>query len=395
MMRVDDRAFLGEVTTPTALVNKMIDSLPDNVLESDSSTFYDPCFGNGTFIVELIKRLRKHGHTIENIQSRIYGCEISKRLYNKVWKKLSKYNFNNLYHGDALEYNFNNMKFDVVIGNPPYQDGNKAGGQNKLYNQFCKHALNMTTDNGFISFVTPTSVTKPSKRFTIYNLNGLKAVDFTAGNYFSQGVNICSWYVDKAYRGDVLVIQNTKNYFQSPTTMIQDTSDISETFVKIYQKLKSITDKPDLRMFKQNTIPGKPALSKDRSRVFTTPLYKIQKGKPVFTTNYTKAPVKLPAKVKVVFSMSKSLGDDSTIVSPLDFDQNHVFTDIDNIKQADNIRSFIFSDYFIEHSKQWKAVDGYGFNNALKFLPPFDKYTTWDNDRVKEFFESFILSKEH
>ena len=80
MMRVDDRAFLGEVTTPIALVNEMIDTLPESILTSPSTTFYDPCFGNGTFIVELIKRLRKYGHTMNNIESRIYGCEISKRL---------------------------------------------------------------------------------------------------------------------------------------------------------------------------------------------------------------------------------------------------------------------------------------------------------------------------
>ena len=28
------------------------------------------------------------------------------------------------------------MKFDVVVGNPPYQDGSKEGGQNKIYNLF-------------------------------------------------------------------------------------------------------------------------------------------------------------------------------------------------------------------------------------------------------------------
>ena len=141
MMRVDDRASQGEVTTPTALVNEMIDSLPKDVLESDSSTFCDPCFGNGTFIVELIKRLRKYGHTIENIQSRIYGCEISKRLYNKVWKKLSNYSFNNLHHGDALEYDFNNMKFDVVIGNPPYNQ--QGDSNNQLYQHFWNLAFKL------------------------------------------------------------------------------------------------------------------------------------------------------------------------------------------------------------------------------------------------------------
>ena len=304
--------------------------------------------------------------------------------------KLSKYDFNNLHNGDALKYDFNNMKFDVVIGNPPYQDGERAGGQNKLYNQFCKLALNTTHNTGYVSFVTPTAVTKPSKRFSIFQLQGLKTVDFTAGEYFSQGVNICSWFVDKSYNGDVTIKQSSGEYNQPSSELIQDTSDISSEFVKVYKALKSIANKPDTRMFKQNTIPGKPALNKQRDMVFNTALYKVVKGKPVFTTNYTKVAVKLPSATKVVFSMSKTISDDSTVVSALDFDQNHVFIDVENTTQVNNIKSFIFSEYFIEHCKQWKQVDGYGFNNALKFLPPFDKNKEWTNEGVKEFLESFI-----
>ena len=51
-----------------------------------------------------------------------------------------------------------NMKFDLVIGNPPYQDGSQDGGQNKIYNQICKKALTLIKDNGVVAFVTPASV---------------------------------------------------------------------------------------------------------------------------------------------------------------------------------------------------------------------------------------------
>lgn len=389
MMRVDDRAFAGEVTTPVELVNDMLDKLPVEVFKSSSTTFCDPCFGNGTFIIEIIKRLRKHGHSMENIQRRIYGCEISKRLYNKVRKRLSKYAFDGLYLGNALECSFNDMKFDIVIGNPPYQDNSKGGGQNKIYNQFCKLALEIINATGCLAFVTPTAVTRPSKRFSILNLRGLKVVDFTADDYFDQGVNICYWVVDKTYTGDILINQSSGHYHQRPGEPIQDTSAVSSEFVKIYHALKSIAHKPELRMFRQNTIPGKPALSDTQTPEFNTPLHKIIDGKPVFTS-YTKVNVKARNLTKVVFSMSKSIGDASTIISNLDFDQNHVFIEVNNNEQSENVKAFVFSDYFINHCKQWKRVDGYGFNNALKFLPPFDKDVKWDNDKVREFFESFV-----
>ncbi len=73
MMRVDDRARNGEVTTPVELAKEMIALIPEHILKSSSTTFLDPCIGNGTFIIELIKKLRSYGHSMENIQGRIYG----------------------------------------------------------------------------------------------------------------------------------------------------------------------------------------------------------------------------------------------------------------------------------------------------------------------------------
>ena len=121
LLQVDDRGSQGEVSTPITLVNEMLDKLPEELFKSDTTTFLDPSFGSGTFLIEIVKRLRKEGHSIENIKERIYGTEISHRLYNKVTKLFSKYNFHKLYKEDFLTKDFNNMKFDVVIGNPPYQ----------------------------------------------------------------------------------------------------------------------------------------------------------------------------------------------------------------------------------------------------------------------------------
>ena len=100
------------------------------------------------------------------------------------------------------------MKFDVVLGNPPYQDGSKTGGQNKIYMLFCKQALNLLTEKGKLAFVTPTSAAKTSKRFTLENLPGLKYIDYTADDHFTVGSEICSWMVDKDYSGDVSLYSN-------------------------------------------------------------------------------------------------------------------------------------------------------------------------------------------
>ena len=110
MMRVEDRSFIGEVTTPVDLAVAMLDQIPEAYFISNTTTFLDPCFGNGTFIIELIKKLKSYGHSIENIETRVFGCEISKRLVNKVKKRLAKYNFDGIILGDSLEIDWN-MKF--------------------------------------------------------------------------------------------------------------------------------------------------------------------------------------------------------------------------------------------------------------------------------------------
>ena len=162
LQSVDDRPGSGEVTTPLELINEMLDKLPPDTWTDETKTFLDPCFGNGTFLVEIIKRLRSHGHSMENIQERIYGYELSLRLFNKVQKLLSHYNFSILYNNNFLNTS-TDMKFDVVIGNPPYNDSdtkqkesNMRGQGRNLAKLFLEKAFSIIKENsGKIAFVLP------------------------------------------------------------------------------------------------------------------------------------------------------------------------------------------------------------------------------------------------
>jgi hypothetical protein len=210
MLRVDDRPSAGMVTTPVELANEMIDRLPIDVFESDSTTFCDPCFGNGTFIIELIKRLRKHGHSMNNIESRIYGCEIEEGYYNGVSGrkgKLSKYNFDKLHCGDALEYDFNNMKFDVVIGNPPYQEtvthSNKPHGKT-IWPRFVLKSIDLLKQSGYLCIIHPGSWRNPTGNFRdIYNtllskcLLYLEIHSIEDGRKVFKAATSYDWYVLK------------------------------------------------------------------------------------------------------------------------------------------------------------------------------------------------------
>ena len=56
----------------------------------------------------------------------------------------------------------NNMKFDVVIGNPPYQDGDREDQANKLWPQFVKKANDLVKDNGHVAMITPNGWMQPT-----------------------------------------------------------------------------------------------------------------------------------------------------------------------------------------------------------------------------------------
>ena len=210
LSKADDRPSHGEVGTPVDLINEMLDKIPEEVFRSSITTFLDPCFGSGTFIDAIIKKLRQYGHSMENIQERIYGCEVSHRLHNKFTEELSiNYNFTKLYKEDFLTKDFNNMKFDVIIGNPPYQDSNSSSESIKLWSLFSEVSIsNWLKDGGYICFVTPQHLTSFSRATIkqtkpVHRLQHLlekykfEYCDYTSDRYFNVGTSICSWMLKK------------------------------------------------------------------------------------------------------------------------------------------------------------------------------------------------------
>lgn len=294
--------------------------------------------------------------------------------------------YKNVITSDFLEWE-TDMKFDVIVGNPPYQDGTQSGGQNKIYNQFSKKTLELLKHSGTISFVTPTSVLKESKRFSLVNMDGLKIVDFRANNHFDVGIGICWWMIDKTYQGPVTVYNNQGVSTQSNTNVIYDYSVVNKDFAIIYESLKKHTDIPSKRMFKQNNFG--PALSKSKSRDHIYSLYKLEEKQLKLTYWSSRRPYYDSVK-KLSIGMTKSLTDDACYVGTEDFDPGYMTINVEDDQEVANIKSFIFSEYFIEHCNKWKSLDGYGYNYGLKYLPPFDKTKSWTNNEVKEFIESYV-----
>ena len=104
------------------------------------------------------------------------------------------------------------MKFTAILANPPYNDPTKKARNNKLWTKIVEQHLELLAPGGDMCEVTPASVlgnTGKGKKFmqlfsTIYNL---KLIDYTADDYFTEGVDICRWHlVNEPYQGKTTVI---------------------------------------------------------------------------------------------------------------------------------------------------------------------------------------------
>ena len=104
------------------------------------------------------------------------------------------------------------MKFNVVIGNPPYQRENKTGkkgkgGNNSLYIDMVKLAIDVTEVGGCLSQITPaagllkgTEFGKPTNLLKkLLEEGSLTKIDLTTkSKYFPHiGSTICNWFFEK------------------------------------------------------------------------------------------------------------------------------------------------------------------------------------------------------
>jgi type I restriction-modification system DNA methylase subunit len=178
----------GEVFTPFNLINEMLDKLPIEVWSNPNLKWLDPACGILNFPIILIQRLfiglqyeitdeyLRMKHIIENM---LYMDEYDITNYNlcvEYIQKIGGFKYN-IHHGDFLTLDENKMmeiwnvnRFDVIVGNPPYNSGRtsarttlkcdnrKKEGDTKritMWIPFVEKAIDLLSMNGYLDFITP------------------------------------------------------------------------------------------------------------------------------------------------------------------------------------------------------------------------------------------------
>jgi len=153
--------LLGDAPTHSDLVDEMLDVIPVSQFQKQK-TWVDPHCGRGTFLLKVIERLLEY-HNETEIAKMIYGCDVDsykvQTTKDLVAKRLN-IDVEALNNNITVQHytNWNpGMKFDNVVGNPPFQDSNKTEkGGSTLWSMFAKKSINdLVEDDGYVAYITP------------------------------------------------------------------------------------------------------------------------------------------------------------------------------------------------------------------------------------------------
>lgn len=166
-MRKFGRISESEVVTPEIITEKIINSLPDNA-NTSSTLVLDIAAKQGEFVYAVFKKFGKDSaNNFYSIPTSKIAYEFTRKVYklleldvNHIEENYTSYDLiekNILIENQSIIINNKNMKFDIIVGNPPYQQ--REGGANKnttlpIYNHFVDIAKKMNPS--FISMIMPT-----------------------------------------------------------------------------------------------------------------------------------------------------------------------------------------------------------------------------------------------
>ena len=132
------------------------------------------------------------------------NCFIVKQIFN-INNELKL----NLYEGDSLQLDirkvFGITKFDISIGNPPYNEELKSTGAKALYNKFVEYYIDKCD---ILCYVIPSRWFSGGKGLDNFRKNMLKRTDIVYINHFDDACKIF---------GNTIDIKGGVNYFLKDT----------------------------------------------------------------------------------------------------------------------------------------------------------------------------------
>ena len=318
-----------EVFTPPELANKMLDLLPQELFQNPSTTFLDPFTKSGVFLREIVKRLDKglekqipdRQKRIDHIlQKQVFGiaiteltsllarrsvycskdasgkysiskfptssgnilyknikhtwitgkckyCGASQTVYDRG-SEAEQYAYMFIHTDNPKQY-FPNMKFDVIVGNPPYQmsDGGAQASAKPLYHFFVEQAMKLNPK--YLTMIIPARWYAGGKGLDEFRDKMLAdsrlrvLVDYFDANDCFPGIDIsggvCYFLWDRDNKGLCKVVSKRKETTNEMTReLLEEGSDSFIRFNQAISILRKVKAKEGFKSFMQVVSSRKP-----------------------------------------------------------------------------------------------------------------------------------------
>ena len=157
-MRKFGRMSLSEVVTPITIASDMIANLPQEGIDSNSKIL-DINSKQGEFAIALYKRFGDIvKDNVYSIPSSAIAYEFTRKIYEALCMPIKNIYTDFISYDIIKEKNkkiieqLSDMKFNTIVGNPPYQETTQGTSDKPIYHLFMDIAFELSDK---VSFITP------------------------------------------------------------------------------------------------------------------------------------------------------------------------------------------------------------------------------------------------
>lgn len=470
-----------EVFTPPDIVNQMLDRLPERLWSDPNAKFLDPVSKSGVFLREIAKRLIKGLEPqIPDLQTRLdhifsqqlYGiaiteltallsrrslycakkanseyaiCRVFETEEGNIFKPKAEHKWENgkcsecgaaqavydrfdhqenhayafIHQKARTELGLEKMKFDVIIGNPPYQlkdeEDEKRASASPIYHYFVRQAKKLNPD--YLVMIIPSRWFAGGKGLDDFRDEMLKdrhmkeihdftnAADCFPGVEIKGGVNYFLW--KKSHQGDCLITtyENGKQIDEPMIRPLQEKGcDVFIRYNKAVSILRKVMDKNEVS-FNSIISSAKPFGLRTFVKGNTQPyaqgksikLYQ-NGGTGYFLRENILVNRSWIDKEKVIMPYAVGSGDSKTdYVKAIYAGAGSACTEtylvvgpFDDKKTCENVMSYINTRFF-HFMLTLKKNTQHATKRAYEFVPIQDFSKSWSD---KELYTKYGLSKE-
>ena len=328
-VNIENKKKYGEVRTDYNLINKIFKLLPQHLFENPNLKWFDPCCGNGYFMIVLFYKL------YISLQVKISNSKLRKLHIIKNMLFMNEINIEHIKtlkeifgeHGNIYNYDYlkmSYMKVDIIVDNPPFNYGiikthtntyisKKLDGKS-IWQKFIRKFIHQLDDYQHLLTIIPSLWMKKDHKFhdfliqfEILKLHTMNNTETNQIFHKQAQTPTCYFYLRKKPTSEYINLydKDYKNYVHFPIN-----SNLPVCCSSIVKKLLPFTKKYGIiDILKTNLDPGlrskKTFVSNNETNIFKYKNVKtcyFKKNTMSLNIVYTNKPCNFYGMEKLIFA---------------------------------------------------------------------------------------------